>query len=458
MNIKKSALSIVACAVFAASCTTDETVAGGSGSTTAGGEVTVSFTVKPEGRAVTREAESGNVWYPDTEAGEWAQISDGSKAHVLIYAVYDDRKQLLDQYATPLSEDVKEKLPENFTLGTGQSLLYIDEFPTKEPIHLRLMRNQTYHIAFWAQSADCEAYDTKDLQKVKVNYDGAANNDELRDAFCHTETFAVSGDEERNIVLVRPLAQINVGTAGYDFECAATEGDKTKFLYSKITLSGVSEYLDVVDNKVLSTAEDFENHNLTYENNGTKDITFGWARIPAYVNYGEGDDVMEFYPEAQFPAQQPGEEADYHKFKEQFLRVDLDSDGSYKPYVSWDEVKSSSQVQMPSPDTEIFKYLSMCYVLVPAHETVTDGSGEPSAYSTTLNSVTVSLATTEQGDNNVEIIKSLSNVPVQRNWRTNIIGKNMITDKYTAKIDIVPDYNGDENVLGYGDDEDVKQQ
>lgn len=406
--------------LFTTACSTDETAAV-SNPYTSGEEVIVSFNVSAEGGTTVRRAygdgstadpNDPGVYYPDEAAGEFPQISDGSKAHRLIYAVYDNEYNLLDQYG------VQEATNE---LGFGQTSMDVTTFPT-EKISLRLMRGQTYHIAFWAQNADCKAYDTKDLESVKVNYAQAKNNDELRDAFCATETFTVSADEERTVILRRPLAQINVGTAGYDYE-AAVAGDFPNYLYSKIEVKGVATEMDVVRNTV-------KNENLST-------ATFGYARIPAYINYGEDDSELDgFFPTAQIPTP----DTDYAKYQEQFLRVKLYANDGYLGYKGWADTNAGGT----EPDTETFKYLSMCYVLVPAVTNNTD------AYASVLESVDVYVASNDQGTDALHIGTDSSNptvinVPAKRNWRTNIFGKNLLTDNHEVKVHVNPLYDGEYN-------------
>lgn len=419
--------------LFAAACSND--AAYGDASDQSGEAVTVTFTISPEGRtSVTRAGdEDRTVYYPDASKGEYQQISDGTKAHMLIYAVYDADKKLLNQYG----EGVESASELNgITAGKGQTVLYVGQFPRKE-IKLRLMRNQTYYIAFWAQSVDCKAYDTQDLRKVQLDYSVATkNNDEYLDAFCKVESFTVVADEEREIILRRPLAQINVGTAGYDYELAVTQA---KYLYSKIELSAVPQYLDVVDSRVLND-EDLTERGITGP--ATKSVTYEWAKLPAYVNFTESDDELK---KLLGTAQEPADWKNPRTYKEQFLRVDLDGDAEFDPYVSFEDVRQSTDaVNIPTPDTEIFKYLSMCYVLVPFHEAVTDGS-EPDAYGTTIDNVKFYISESSAASQTPKAVFSIDNVPVQRNWRTNILGKNLLTVSVSTILDIVPDYNGDYN-------------
>lgn len=433
--------------LLATACSKDEAPGGGSADPYASGEaVTVSFTISPEGKSFATRAGASDrsVHYPEESKNEFAQISDGSKARQLIYAVYTDDFKLLEQYGT---NDTDKNGPHY-----GQTILDDNEFPVT--INLRLMRRQTYNIVFWAQNADCTAYDTDDLTMVEVSYDDAANNDELRDAFCHTETFTVTSDDTREVVLTRPLAQINVGTAGYNYEFDKLENGVTDwteseqaYLYSKIELKGVAKYIDVLRNKVL-TAEDREKDEYAALKGKqmTADVTYGWARIPAYINY---ESLPAVYPKADLPspAKQSGESWDdyYRRFREQFLRVkvypELTSEAPYLPYAGIPDKTAEN----PEPDTETFKYLSMCYVLVPDYIN-SDGKG----YSTTLESVTVWVNHGPTDEDATWIGPAGSRVtantvPVQRNWRTNIFGKSLMTFRYEPIIKLEPNFNGEYN-------------
>jgi hypothetical protein len=91
---------------------------------------------------------------------------------------------------------------------------------------------------------------------------------------------------------------------------------------------------------------------------------------------------------------------------------------------------------------EEYTYLSMSYILP---NDATTGSAK-----TTLESLSFTL----QAEDNSELVVSegLTNVPVQRNWRTNIIGK-IFSSNVTFNISIDPIYEGDYNgVLITGQD------
>lgn len=92
---------------------------------------------------------------------------------------------------------------------------------------------------------------------------------------------------------------------------------------------------------------------------------------------------------------------------------------------------------------EEYKYISMCYFL--ANDNV-DGASQ-----TTLDGLKF-LLSSEDGSTTIELQDGLAHAPVQRNYRTNIVGYgNIITDNINVEISLDPLYDGehtftDENV------------
>ena len=83
-------------------------------------------------------------------------------------------------------------------------------------------------------------------------------------------------------------------------------------------------------------------------------------------------------------------------------------------------------------ENEKYKYLSMSYILV---NDATTGYA-----STTLDGLDFTFA--PESGNNINFSAGLNSVPVQRNWRTNIIGK-ILTGDVTFNITIDPIYDGE---------------
>ena len=104
---------------------------------------------------------------------------------------------------------------------------------------------------------------------------------------------------------------------------------------------------------------------------------------------------------------------DFAKIPTENLSVDLDGDGT--------------------PET--YKYLSMNYIL-PNDETTGDAS-------TTLSDLEFTFH--PEAGYDITLTQGLDAVPVQRNWRTNIIGR-ILSGNLDINISIDPDFNDDHNV------------
>ena len=446
------------------------------------GANTVTFTIMPQTQELGTRAD-GDL---DTRN---KYISDGTKADMLIFAVYKNTGTDDNPIWEPDPEFSKGSQIEGVKtedLGYAQNAIEVDKYPVT--IQFYVTDNEAeYKVAFWAQSKDCKAYDTQDLQRVKVIYDNAKNNDELRDAFCAVTENVFTGNtkETQEVTLRRPLAQVNVGTAGWDYEGAAfLKPSPVSYTQSKITLSGVAQYYDILtgstlDETALNAAiaanpEKFGEEG-SEDRKPTTDATFDFNLIPAFIQ-----DTAEEWKTTYKPVT-----------NEEFLQVDVNRNGQIdgywandknNQYVGWDLYdgyrKGNSRVLVQDeegnyisktskdlynegimPTTEMYKYLSMCYVLVPTQTTNEDGSS-------TLNKVTFEakgFKETAKGEDTatepdedtsgeegvVKTVFTIHNVPVRKNWRTNILGNDFFTAVTTFHLDIVPEYFGDYNYNGW---------
>ena len=432
------------------------------------GPNTVTFTIQSQAQTSgMRDAEATK---------HYTHISEGDSADVLIFAVY--KKQANGSYIVD-ERFAKEDLTKTKTftkdgkslLGTGQTA--IDATLADYPITLQFLIEDdgTYQVAFWAQNSETEAYDTKDLKKVEVKYsktvDGKQvnflNNTESRDAFC-----AVSGEISaatktmQTVTLIRPLAQINVGTAGWDYEGAAVlRPGSVSFNQSKMTLKGVARYYDVLNGRTLKKSE-----LKTEDGEATANVTFDYFRLPAFINVNEGEwsqpQIVPYYIKTS-------PEATDSTRIEELLIVNLDEKKDIEPYKGWDFYNNYRQTAPDFlkdgklPDTEQFKYLSMCYVLVPGTETDVN----PEAGTVQATDKDTEIASDANGNSTVNVeftfkgvertdggfggeyefdqTFEVANVPVKKNWRTNLLSKNFFTYSTTFKIDVVPQYCGNYN-------------
>ena len=293
-------------------------------------------------------------------------ISDGTKADKLVWAVYNQAGELLEVFKGDNNQYVGQET------HTGIS----DMTQTAKEVTVSLAKGQTYKVLFWAQDADCSAYNTDDLRKVSVTYpDGALNNDELRDAFFACKEIEVKGNQTFKVDLKRPFAQINVGVTKADWDAAVASGVTVN--QSAVTIKNAATEIDLFDGSVA----------------GPTDVTYDLANI----------------------------------ITDQDLEVDVDGDGTIE-------------------DDEKFEYLSMSYILV--NETTTG------AAKANLESLAFTFAPEEGKGNPINFSEGLTNVPVQRNWRTNIIGQILTgTVKFEVKID--NSFDGDNNISAWGGDQTV---
>ena len=406
MKRKFLGLMIAAGMLFAISCTQNEGAADpGTGSNE---EVTVTFSIATEDAMAKTRVEN---------------ISDGTDTDMLIYAVYSDDAseatgyRLLEYYGSEEVIDPNKTFTREITPGKGQTVMATDQLlePEGQQITLRLMRGKTYHFAFWAQNHRCEAYDTADLEQVEVKYTtptgDALNNDELRDAFSASYSFVVQPNMEVKVVLIRALAQINVGTSGWDYNDEVEYG--YNYAYSRIELDGVYRFINVLKDEIVTEVSDLKNKEGI--ESVTTNVVYDWNRLPAYLNT-----TVPTTPEELRKTQE----------NEQFLRVKLTSSDQWLGYLTTepdDETTNTDGIY-----TEVFKYLSMCYALIPAHNDENDKDDfENKKFATPIDEVRFYMAETPDGklvlddpdedDSGMQIF-ALNNVPAQRNWRTNILG------------------------------------
>ena len=265
-------------------------------------------------------------------------ISDGTGVNKLIYAIFDSKG--------------------NRVVESGGSA----EFTPEKTF--ALLKGEEYTAVFWAQNKDCNAYSiSEDYKTITVNYTGALNNDESRDAFFRAETFTATEGTNIHVVLKRPFAQVNLGITVAEWENAKNLGFEVTS--SSVEISQAATTLNLMDGSV----------------GGAADITFASNTITA----------------------------------NETLKVDINCDG----------------------ETEEYKYLSMCYFLA--------NSAVNGAKQTTLDGLKFTLT---NGTKSVVLQDGLANAPVQRNYRTNIVGHgggSILTSDIDVNVSLDPLYDGEHN-------------
>lgn len=120
---------------------------------------------------------------------------------------------------------------EHTNSGGSWSYYEIDRkfFPisgTSIDVSLSLAQNQIYSFVFWAYDSSQNIYDIDDLTAIKMNTlpnPITFSEAEASDAFFATEEdIIITGSSSYSIELVRPLAQINVGTTGKVMQASFT--------------------------------------------------------------------------------------------------------------------------------------------------------------------------------------------------------------------------------------------
>ncbi len=141
----------------------------------------------------------------------------------------------------------------------------VNDFTSGDDIKIRLVKDKTYKVVFWAHNPSCEAYELDDNMVLSIDYSAAKNNDLTFDAFYCTETVNIKGDQAITVTLKRPFAQINAGTTLEDY--AAAEARGSVFTSSEITVSNAATKLDLLSGSVSNPAEvKFTTNSILVEN------------------------------------------------------------------------------------------------------------------------------------------------------------------------------------------------
>ena len=135
-------------------------------------------------------------------------FADGLTAKHLQYAVYEAGQ------STPL------KVFGDETTVVGEAEM--DNL--KQTVSLKLTTGKTYDVIFWAADNSAKKPYTFDplTQTVKIKYTNVYSNNDICDAFFKKETITVSGNQNVDVKLTRPFAQVNIGTD--DFDAATIAG------------------------------------------------------------------------------------------------------------------------------------------------------------------------------------------------------------------------------------------
>lgn len=118
---------------------------------------------------------------------------------------------------------------------------------TSVDVQLTLAQEQTYSFVFWAYDNNQNIYNIDDLTAIEMNTlpnPITFSEAEATDAFFATmEDITITGDCSYPVELVRPLAQINVGTTGTPMQATFTASGAPKTFHPFTnTVSGAAEF------------------------------------------------------------------------------------------------------------------------------------------------------------------------------------------------------------------------
>jgi hypothetical protein len=118
---------------------------------------------------------------------------------------------------------------------------------TSVDVQLTLAQEQTYSFVFWAYDGNQNIYDIDDLTAIEMNTlpnPTTFAQAEAADAFFATmEDITITGNCSYPVELVRPLAQINVGTTGTPLQATFTaKAVPNTFHPFTNTVSGAAEF------------------------------------------------------------------------------------------------------------------------------------------------------------------------------------------------------------------------
>ena len=120
----------------------------------------------------------------------------------------------------------------------------------KASVELDLLQDQEYTILFWAQVKDAGHYNIGDLREVSVVYNPLYGNDESRAAFFVRHDFSTETQQNYDVTLVRPFAQINLGTTEASLspvQEGQTQGYTIDVQQSEMTVKGLAATFDLVN-------------------------------------------------------------------------------------------------------------------------------------------------------------------------------------------------------------------
>ena len=120
---------------------------------------------------------------------------------------------------------------------------------------LEFVKDQNFVVLFWAQKVGLTAYNTGNLRNVTLNSDLTANQENYEVFAGKDEVASCVSVSNGNVVLVRPIAQLNIATDAEGLKLGNTDVTLTS---SFVTVKGLSTTYNVYNKAVSETLSDVE--------------------------------------------------------------------------------------------------------------------------------------------------------------------------------------------------------
>ena len=125
-------------------------------------------------------------------------------------------------------------------------------------VTIDLAAGKTYSVLFWASAEDAPYSISAEGKTMTVDYEGDCN-DEKRDAFYKWYTFQVNDNKPQDVELLRPFAQLNIGTN----DIAKAEDAGVNVTNTAVKVQGVKAQVYKTLNFADGTVEDAVNVEFT---------------------------------------------------------------------------------------------------------------------------------------------------------------------------------------------------
>lgn len=119
----------------------------------------------------------------------------------------------------------------------------------QQTVNMTLVKGKEYGFVFWAQSPQTSIYSVGD-QTISVNYTNPLCNKEKYDAFFATDQFVAKQSFNREVILRRPLAQLNYLVSESDLTAAENQRMNLNDLQTSIWISNAATQLHPFTNTV----------------------------------------------------------------------------------------------------------------------------------------------------------------------------------------------------------------